>query len=178
MRCPSWTSLAGLSVLLLGSFVVVAPGNSYAPRQYYGGWNKGSNYYYRSYYYKPTPSYYGYKYHQARYYGYHYNKPAYKNNYYYYNTYTKKLWGRCPTHAYVNEYYGDHKDDYYYGKQSYSLLKEEDRKGNISDIKEEAFPPPKKMPPIPESKDGATMDLPPDELPQNTTKGVPINEGK
>ena len=68
---------------------------------------------------------------------------------------TKQYWGRCPV-----------KTD---GKPLYSLLAEKDRKGKIDDIPEAAFPKPGALPPIPESDDGATIDLPPDDLPDEAT---------
>ena len=41
----------------------------------------------------------------------------------------------------------------------------DDRNGDINKIPESAFPKAGPMPPIPESTDGATLDLPPDDLP-------------
>jgi hypothetical protein len=138
------------TLLLAGAASVLAEGRGYStPRQYYSGWQKNSShgYYYRHYYYKPTSEYSGYKHHYTIYY------PSRPNHYYFYNPYTKHYWGRCPVHT--------------NGKEQYSLLAEADRKENLSEIPESAFPAPGKMPAIPESKDGAPMDLPPDDLPQD-----------
>lgn len=73
---------------------------------------------------------------------------------YYYNPKTEKYWGRCPTKL--------------ENRPAYSLLKPEDRQKDLEKIPEAAFPPPGKMPPIPDSdpKEGATLDLPPDDAPQ------------
>src|SRR5205814_10485205 len=102
---------------------------------------------YRTYYYKPTQDFIGYKHHYVINYNAH---PQYE---YFYNPYTKNFWGRCPA--------GE------VGAESYSLLAEKDRSGNINHIPESAFPKPGPMPPVPESKDGAKLDLPPDDLPSS-----------
>jgi hypothetical protein len=47
----------------------------------------------------------------------------------------------------------------------YSLLAEEHRKGTLNEIKEEHFPKPGPMPQVPESKDGARIDVPPADVP-------------
>jgi hypothetical protein len=124
-----------------------ATANPYTPRQYYGNWHKHSTYtyYYRNYYYKPSPTYDGYKHHYVIYYP---SRPKY---YYYYNPQSKQYWGRCPV---------DTK-----GKGVYSMLAEKDRKEKLEDIPEAAFPEPGKLPSIPEATDDATLDLPPDDLP-------------
>ncbi len=126
--------LAGSS--LLGGLAIAQTYNS--PRQYYGGWNKfprKQGYYYRSYYYKPTPSYTGYKHHYVV-----YNRATPKY-YYFYNTYTKRYWGRCPT-------YSD-------GQPTYDILSPEHRKPELDQIREENFKKNKDgMPSVPESKDG------------------------
>jgi hypothetical protein len=151
----------GLALVLAGGSLLggLAVANTYAPRQYYGGWNKypgRTGYYYRHYYYKPTPTYYGYKHHYVV-----YNR-ATPRYHYYYNTYTKKYWGRCPTKA----------DGY----ASYEILKEEYRKPELKDIKEEHFEKYKDkkgkdaMPPVPESKDGVEMDRAPDDTPPVDTE--------
>jgi hypothetical protein len=72
---------------------------------------------------------------------------------YFYNPYKKHYWGRCPV---------DHG-----GKPVYSMLAEKDRKGDLEEIPESAFPPPGNVPPLPESTDGAGMELPPDDLPSS-----------
>lgn len=124
-------------------------GRYHVCRQYYSGWQKHADYsyYYRTYYYKPTPDYVGYKHHYVIYYP---RSPKYL---YFYNPYKKVYWGRCPTNT--------------NGQARYSLLAEADRKGTLEQIPESAFPPPRGLPAIPESADGAKMDLPPDDLPKD-----------
>jgi len=141
---PARVGLALLAVALAGS---AASAQSYSPRQYYGGIRKHptANYSYRPLYYKPTPTYVGYKHHYAVY------VPAQPRYVYFYNPYKKQYWGRCPVAA--------------QGEAQYSLLAEKDRKGNLNEIPETAFPAPGKLPPLPESTDGATLELPPDDLP-------------
>ena len=147
MRCPISLTLAGLAVLLPAAGGVVARGETYSPRQYYGSIVKHPrlDYSYRPYYYKPTPTYAGYKHHYAVYF------PARPKYVYFYNPYKKQYWGRCPVST--------------GGKPLYSLLPEKDRKGSIEDIEEKSFPPATDVPPVPESKDGAKLELPPDDVP-------------
>jgi hypothetical protein len=115
-----------------------------SPQQYYSSWKKHptANTAYRTYYYKPTPDYAGYKHHYVIQKGQHG---------YFYNPYEKQYWGRCPLQS--------------KGKPQYSLLPPEWRKPVIDQIPESAFPPMGDLPPIPESKGGVQMDLPPDDLP-------------
>ena len=127
----------------------------YYVRQYYSGWhshNEG-HYYYRHYYYKPSPTYTGYRHHYVIYYP---TRPKY---YYYYNPYKKVYWGRCPVD--------------YNGQEQYSMLAEQDRKGDLAQIPETAFPKPTATPPIPESTDGEKLDLPPDDPPASDDQGLP-----
>ena len=66
MRSFLGMALAGLALLLPAALGVVAHGNSYSPRQYYGGYTRHPRgHYIRPYYYKPTPTYSGYKTHYA-----------------------------------------------------------------------------------------------------------------
>lgn len=126
-----------------------AVAQNYAPRQYYSDWQKApqGNHYVRKYYSKPTPSYSGYRVHEVHYF------PKKPSHYYYYNPKAQKYWGRCPTDA--------------GGAPKYSLLKLDDRKKDIDQIPESAFPPPAALPPIPDSdpKEGALLDLPPEDAP-------------
>jgi len=143
--------------LLSGAFLLVAAtltpvtvdaqsGNSNfgSPRQYYSSWAKHPTreYHYRRLYYKPTPSYVGYKHHYIVTY------PQKSTQCYFYNPYKKTYWGRC--------------DIQHDGK--YSLLAEADRRTTLADIPESAFPPPGDPPLLPDT-DGLRMDLPPDDLP-------------
>lgn len=152
MSKRSVITLGVLGGILLALTTMSASG-AYHTRQYYGHYRyyKPANYYYRPYYYKPTPSYAGYRHHYVTYYP---SRPKYQ---YYYNTYQKRYWGRCPSKN--------------YGKPQYSLLAQADRKPTIDEIPEKSFPPFGEMPSIPESEDNEKMDLPPDDLPG--TGGLP-----
>ena len=143
------SSLAGLAA---------APVEALAsgPRQYYSSWQKHPTaaYHYRSYYYKPTPTYSGYKHHYVVYH------PQRPQHVYFYNPYKKQYWGRCPVGT--------------NGQGRYSLLAEKDRSGSLKEIPEAAFPAPTRVPPIPESTDNTPLDLPPDDLPDNQTPGLTV----
>lgn len=152
----SFSRLAVCALLMAACTFVMAEqasaqGSHAQPRQYYSGWKKhpSHDYYYRSYYYKPSPNYSGYKHHYAVY---SQNKPK---HIYYYNPYKKAYWGRC---------YAGY-DSTYSGKPLYSLLKPEHRQPNLIDIPEAHFPEFGGLPPIPGSDDGVLLDLPPDDLP-------------
>jgi hypothetical protein len=57
------------------------------PRAFYGDWKRhSSGYSYRPYYFKPYPEYHGYRHHDVIHQGQHY---------YYYNPYSRRIWGRC-----------------------------------------------------------------------------------
>ena len=134
-----------LTAIYLASAPALAADHS-GSRQSFGDWHKHQRgFSYRPYYYKPHPQFVGFKHHYVI----HHNARPQHN--YFYNPYKKQFWGRCPV---ATE-----------GKPSYSLLAEKDRNGDINQIPETAFPKPGPMPPIPESTDGATLDLPPDDLP-------------
>jgi hypothetical protein len=139
-------SLTLAVVVALAASVALVRADYGSPRQYYGGWNKHPSkpYYYSHYYYKPTPDYAGYRYHYAMYY------PSRPTHYYFYNPHKKQFWGRCPVQT--------------YGQPQYSLLAEADRKADINDIPEKAFPKPSALPPVPETekeKNPPTLDPPP-----------------
>jgi hypothetical protein len=145
--------LAFLTVLsfsaILGAFAApVSAQNFGSPRQYYAPWQKhpSHNYFFRQYYFKPTPTFSGYRHHYAIFH------PSRPQHIYFYNPHKKVFWGRCPAQ----------RD----GEATYSLLAEKDRKGALKDIAESAFPKPAATPPIPDSRDGAVLDLPPDDLPE------------
>lgn len=122
--------------------------HKFGNRQFYGGWHRHPThgYQYRHYYFKPTPTFNGYRHHYVIHY------PSHPNHLYFYNPYKKLFWGRCPAAR---------KD----GIGKYSLLAESARKGSLKEIKESDFPEPGDVPPIPESTDGEPLDLPPDDLP-------------
>jgi hypothetical protein len=126
-------------------------GTPYAsPRQYYSDWKQypSGNAYYRDYYYKPTPTYAGYKHHYVVLY------PSHPDRAYFYNPYKKTYWGYCPS-----GYSGEEQES------AYSHLPAEYQKNSLAEIPDSAFPPLGKLPAIPDSKDGARLDLPPDDLP-------------
>jgi len=123
----------------------------FATRHYYSSWTyyPAQSYHYCYYYYKPTPVVTTYSYHYAIVYP---TQPRYVN---YYNPYQQQYWGRLDTQA--------------KGDKQYSLLAENDRKKELKDIPEKAFPALDKMPAIPESTDGEQM-LVPKELPKIDVK--------
>ena len=126
-----------LALLIAASTLTAFSGvASAAYRQRYSSWSyyPQRQYYYRYYYYKPYADYDGYKYHYCI----HYPSQQYV---YYYNPVRRVYWGR-----------------YDLEKQGYSLLAEKDRKENLSDIPESAFPEPGEMPQIPDSEDGEKVE--------------------
>jgi hypothetical protein len=145
MKALKALALAGVMLL-----TVTAPSQAkFGPRQYYTGWSTTSyGYSYRTYYYKPYTTYTSYSYHYVIYYP---SQPYY----YYYNPYTQAYWGRVP----INNN----------GKEVYSLLAQEHRKGTLSEIKEEHFPKPGAMPKVPEATDDVKMEVPPNDLPTGET---------
>ena len=112
-------------------------------RQYYSSWAWHRSYYYRGYYYTVDPADTTYTYQYVIYYP---SRPRY---YYYYNPRRRLYWGRYDVDA-----------------KGYSMLEEKDRKGEVSDIAEEAFPKPAQMPVIPDAKDGIRMEPPPLDVPK------------
>jgi hypothetical protein len=147
MRSLPFFAVCAAVALLLAASPQQAGADSYSQRQYYEPVYKHPkyNYSYRAYYYKPTPTYAGYKHHYAIY------VPSQPKYVYFYNPYKRQYWGRCPAHT--------------AGKAEYSLLPPKDRKGSLKDIPESAFPDLGSPPPIPESNDGAILEMPPDDLP-------------
>jgi hypothetical protein len=105
-------------------------------RQRYSTWSyyPQSKYYYSHYYYKPHSNYSGYNYHYCIYY------PG-QRYVYYYNPVRRVYWGRYDLEA-----------------QGYSLLAEKDRKANLEEIPEDAFPKPGEMPTIPDAQDEEKID--------------------
>ncbi|MEZ6067796.1 MAG: hypothetical protein R3B90_19270 [Planctomycetaceae bacterium] len=132
------------AAVLLGTAAVGIANDYGSARQYYTPWQKPANsqYAYRTYYYKPTPTYAGYKHHYVIQKG---------DHCYFYNPYEKKYWGRCPSQS--------------YGRPQYSHLPPEWRRPTLQEIPESAFPTPGNLPPIPESDGSVVLDLPPDDLP-------------
>jgi hypothetical protein len=119
-------------------------------RQYYDttySYSPTYSYYYVRYYYKPTVTYTTYDYHYCIYY------PSYPNYVYYYNPSTQVYWGRYELGS--------------KGKACYSILAEKDRKKELKDIPESAFPAPAAMPQIPGADDKVAMDPPPENVPKD-----------
>lgn len=133
-------TLAGLAVAL---WLGAATGTQADDRQYYGGWNyhPQKQYYYNTYFYKPTPTYTGYTHHYCVY------QPSTPRYVYYYNPHSQQYWGRFDLEGKPGE--------------QYSLLTPETRKATLADIPESAFPKPAGMPLIPEAADGVTITPPP-----------------
>ncbi len=143
-----WSLFAIVGLVTPG--IQTASGAPAAVRQYYSEWQKNTkdNYFYRELYYKPTTDYDGFKHHMVVFF------PAKPQHLYFYNPYKKVYWGRCPSEQ--------------SGPGTYSLLREADRRGLVSEIPETAFPRPGALPPLPDATDGVKLDLPPDDLPTDT----------
>ncbi|MDX2273141.1 MAG: hypothetical protein NW237_14490 [Cyanobacteriota bacterium] len=138
--------LVGTSHVLAGEDKAGATAAEFAsPRQFYSDWVKTPQFSFRTYYYKPTPSYAGYK-HQFVIY-----TPTKPDYLYYFNPYEKKFWGRIQTFS--------------KGEPKYSLLKSVDQKSVLSEIPESAFPDFGPLPAMPEVQDQLVLDLPPDDSP-------------
>ena len=154
MRNTRRTGLLSLLLLVTAGTSAVSALDTYSPRQYYGAWQKHPrfDYYYRGYYYKPHADYSGYKHHYVV------LHPSRPTHCYFYNPYQKKYWGRCPLQ--------------HEGKPQYSHLAPEYQKPNLADVPESAFPPYGGLPALPESTDGAKLDLPPDDLPDDIKGGA------
>jgi hypothetical protein len=156
MRAKYWV-IAGVVAMTLTAGLGVQAG-SYSYRQYYSGWSyyPSRSYYYSYYYYKPYPTYPSYSYHYCIYY------PSQPRYVYYYNPYSKVYWGRFDTQGKEGE--------------QYSMLAEKDRKEQLKDIPETAFPKPGPMPTIPDAKDNAAIEPPPKDLPKGEPKDLPKDE--
>jgi hypothetical protein len=120
--------------------LAASPAQAQYGRQYYTTWSyyPDYGYYYVYYRYQPVVSAPTYSYHYCTYYP---SRPRYV---YYYNPVRRVYWGR-----------------YDLEKQGYSMLEEKDRKADLKEIPETAFPEPGKMPSIPDVADGVAMDKPP-----------------
>ncbi|HUE15940.1 MAG TPA: hypothetical protein VMR25_17345 [Planctomycetaceae bacterium] len=131
-------SFFGAALVVAAIIGVTQAGPSH--RQHYNDWTyyPQFGYYYSSYYYQPSPDDKGYKHLFCIYY------PAYPRFVYYYDPYQHYYWGRLDVKGEPGH--------------QYSLLAPKDRKAKLTEIPEDAFPKPGKMPPIPESKDGTPME--------------------
>jgi hypothetical protein len=139
--------LAAVLVSLASSLSAAPP--RFETRQYYSSWrfHQKGGYHFRTYFFKPSPQFVGFRHHYVIFH------PKRPNHLFFFNPYKKQFWGRCPLST--------------GGKPQYSLLAEKDRKEKLDEIREESFPEPGELPPIPESSDGLAMDLPPDDLPSD-----------
>ena len=123
--------------------------------------------YYSSYSYYPQRSYYySYCYYQqpaSTEYSYHYTiyYPATPRYCYYYNPHRRVYWGRYDLEA-----------------KGYSMLDEKDRKENLKDIPESAFPKPGALPQIPGAKDGVALVAPPAPPKEPPPKDAPEGDEK
>jgi hypothetical protein len=144
--------IRALSVLAVLVFTVPARA-SYGQRQYYDttwAYSQNYGYYYTTYYYQPTVVQTTYSYHYCIYYT---TQPQYI---YYYNPNSQVYWGRYEIGS--------------KGEKRYSLLAEKDRKKELKDIPESAFPKPGKMPTIPGAKDDVAIQPPPENVPRDKDK--------
>jgi hypothetical protein len=122
-------------------------------RQYYDSsysYSPSYNYYYVRYYYLPVATYTTYDYHYCIYY------PSQPRYIYYYNPVSQAYWGRYEIGS--------------KGDQRYSILAEKDRKKDLKEIPESAFPTPAAMPSIPGAKDNIAIEPPPENVPKEDPK--------
>jgi hypothetical protein len=145
-------TLAALA-LSLAAIPAGAYGASYSYRQYYDTtwtYSPSYGYYYTTYYFQPAVTVTTYEYHYCIYY------PSQPRYIYYYNPVTQVYWGRYEIGS--------------KGDARYSLLANKDRKKDLKQIPESAFPKPGKMPTIPGAKDGVTIEPPPENVPKEKDK--------
>lgn len=132
-------SRLGILTMLIAASVVTgltpSEASAFRYRQYYSSWNyqPTRSYYTSRYYYRPTTTYPTYSYHYCVY------RPSQPRYVYYYNTHTRKYWGRFDCQGTEGH--------------QYSLLKPQDQNGDLNKIPESAFPTPGKMPSIPDATD-------------------------
>ena len=149
---PIKTLVLGLTVGLGLAYGPTVPA-AFAQRQYYDTsytYSPTYSYYYVRYYYRPVPTYTTYDYHYCIYY------PSQPSYIYYYNPVNQVYWGRYKIGS--------------KGDERYSILADKDRKKDLKDIPESAFPEPAAMPKIPGSKDGEAMSPPPENVPKDEPK--------
>jgi hypothetical protein len=148
MRTPRIKTLALGLILALAS--IPAARAALDLRQYYDTtytYSQSNGYYYANYYYQTTVTQTTYEYHYCIYYP---SQPSYV---YYYNPTTQAYWGRYKLGS--------------KGEERYSMLAQKDRKKDLKDIPESAFPEPAAMPNIPGAKDGVAMEPPPENVPKD-----------
>jgi hypothetical protein len=143
------TCVLGLAMGLALAFGPAAPA-AYGQRQYYETtytYSPSHSYYYVRYYYRPAVTDTTYDYHYCIYY------PAQPGYIYYYNPASQVYWGRYKIGSKEGE--------------QYSILAQKDRKKDLKDIPESAFPEPAAMPTIPGSSDNVAMEPPPQNVPKD-----------
>ena len=142
-----------LALVLLLLFLRVAVPASFAAQslsQYFDStwtYSPSYGYYYVHYYYRPVVTYTTYEYHYCIYY------PSQPSYIYYYNPTAQVYWGRYEIGS--------------KGEERYSLLAEKDRKKDLKEIPNGAFPKPGKMPTIPGAKDNVAIEPPPESVPKD-----------
>ena len=139
--------------LALGLAALPATGLAQSVRQYYDttwSYSPSYNYYYVRYYYLPVSTYTTYDYHYCIYY------PSQPRYIYYYNPVSQAYWGRYEIGS--------------KGEKRYSILAEKDRKKDLKDIPEAAFPEPAAMPKIPGASDDVAIEPPPENVPKGDPK--------
>ena len=139
------------AVSLLAVMVWTAPvATAYGLRQYYDttwAYSQNYGYYYTNYYFQTSVTQTTYTYHYCIYF------PSQPQYIYYYNPGSQVYWGRYEIGS--------------KGDKRYSLLAEKDRKKDLKDIPESAFPKPGKMPTIPGAKDDVAIEPPPENVPKD-----------
>jgi len=143
-----------MSIRALSQVAVLActvpAATAYGQRQYYDttwAYSQNNSYYYTSYYFQPAIAQTTYSYHYCIYY------PSQPQYIYYYNPSSQVYWGRYEIGS--------------KGDKRYSMLAEKDRKKDLKDIPESAFPKPAKMPTIPGAKDDVSIEPPPENVPKD-----------
>jgi len=128
-----------VAALLVGGLAAATTAVAGYGRCYYSSWSyyPSHNYYYSNCYYQPYVNS-DYSYHYCVY------VPSQPRYCYYYNPSSQSYWGRYDLEA-----------------KGYSMLEEKDRKKNLKEIPEEAFPKPAEMPTIPGAKDDLKLEVPP-----------------
>ncbi len=141
--------------LVLGLALVPAARAALDLRQYYETtwtYSPTYSYYYVRYYYKPVVTYSTYEYHYCIY------SPSQPRYIYYYNPTTQVYWGRYEIGS--------------KGDKRYSMLDQKDRKKDLKEIPESAFPEAAAMPKIPGASDAVGMEPPPENVPKENKQGV------
>lgn len=136
------------------------PAQRAEPRQKYGPWTQHpeKGYYYCLYYFKPRADDADY---QRQYVVYHKDDVQKRNWLYYYSPSSQKFWARYPTTNHEK-----YRDQVKAGKELWSILPEYKRERELSKIDGASFGPVGgECPFIPNSKDKATIDPPPSDLP-------------